>query len=246
MHQSNYIIQSNRQIADATFRLDLAGDSSAMVKGGQFANVAIDNFYLRRPLAVTEWSNEGISLIYKVVGEGTRKLSSMASGSVLNILTGLGNGFNADACKRRALIVSGGVGASPTFALAKELIASGKEVRVILGFNTRSECILEDEYLALGAKVAITTVDGSQGKKGFVTEVLEEMSEGCDYFYTCGPKVMMKAVCESLSDIDGEASLEERMGCGCGICYGCTCHTTEGPKRVCADGPVFSKNVIVW
>lgn len=246
MLQSNYTILSNKAIANGIFRLDLAGDSHAMERGGQFADIAIDGFYLRRPLAVTEWDENGISLIYKVVGDGTKKLASLRQGEILDILTGLGNGFNADACKRRALIVSGGIGASPTFSLAKELIAAGKEVRVVLGFNSKEDCILIDEYRAIGATVEITTVDGSEGTKGFVTQVLGKMSQGCDRFYTCGPKVMMKAVCEALERIDGEASLEERMGCGCGICYGCTCHTTDGPRRVCADGPVFEKNKIVW
>lgn len=246
MLQSDYIIRSNRKIADQTFRLDLMGDSTAMERGGQFADVAIDGFYLRRPLAVTEWNDEGISLIYKVVGEGTKKLSAMAPGESLDVLTGLGNGFDASSCSRRALIVCGGIGASPTFTLAKDLVAAGKQVNVILGFNSAAECILIDEYRALGAYVEVTTVDGTAGTKGFVTAVLDRMAEGCDYFYTCGPKVMMKAVCEALDGMEGEVSMEERMGCGCGICYGCTCHTADGPRRICADGPVFGKDKIIW
>ncbi|MBQ0097279.1 MAG: dihydroorotate dehydrogenase electron transfer subunit [Bacteroidales bacterium] len=246
MLQSKFIIKNNALIADQTYRLDLLGDSGAMERGGQFADVAIDGFYLRRPLAVTEWNEEGISLIYKVIGEGTKKLSTMTPGAALDILTGLGNGFDAGLCRKRALIVSGGIGASPTFTLAKDLIVAGRQVNVILGFNSADECILADEYKALGARVELTTVDGSTGTKGFVTALLPEMSEGCDHFYTCGPKVMMKAVCETLTDIDGEASMEERMGCGCGICYGCTCHTSDGPRRVCADGPVFPKDKIIW
>lgn len=245
MVESKFIIKANTLIADQTYRLDLLGDSSAMLRGGQFADLAIEGLYLRRPLAVTEWDDEGLTLIYKVVGEGTGKLSGFGPGRELDLLTGLGNGFNADACRNAALIVCGGIGASPAFSLAKELIAQGKKVNVILGFNKACEIILEEEYRALGARVAITTVDGSAGIRGFVTDALEEMAEGCDYFYSCGPKIMMKAVCEAL-EMDGEASLEERMGCGCGICYGCTCHTAKGPKRVCADGPVFKKEDIIW
>ena len=246
MQKNKYTILSNRLIAKETFRLDLEGDASEVVRGGQFADVAVEGFYLRRPLAVTEWSGRGMSLIYKVVGQGTRELSAMAPGSTLDILTGLGNGFDAGACRSAALIVCGGIGASPAFSLAKELIAAGRKVRAVLGFNTKDEIILADEYRALGAEVTVTTVDGSAGTKGFVTGVLQEAAQGCDYFYTCGPKVMMKAVCEALDGLDGEASLEERMGCGCGICYGCTCHTADGPRRVCADGPVFKKSKILW
>lgn len=245
MLESKFIIKANTLIADGTYRLELLGDSSATERGGQFADIAIEGFYLRRPLAVMQWNDEGISLIYKVIGEGTKKLAAMVPGQEIDLLTGLGNGFDADACKSKALIVSGGIGASPTFSLAKELIAKGKRVNVILGFNKADEIILEEEYRSLGAKLAITTVDGSKGIKGFVTDALADMAEGCDYFYSCGPKVMMKAVCEAL-DIPGETSLEERMGCGCGICYGCTCHTAKGPKRVCADGPVFKKEDIIW
>lgn len=246
MRQGDFIILSNRVIADGIFRLDLEGDGSAMKNAGQFADVAVDGFFLRRPLAVTEWNDAGISLIYKVVGEGTARLSTMTQGESLDVLAGLGNGFDLSACREKALIVCGGLGASPTFTLAKNLMASGKEVNVVLGFNTAGESVLVEEYRDLGVNVGITTVDGTSGVKGFVTQLIGSMAAGCDYFYTCGPKVMMKAVCEALEDIGGEASLEERMGCGCGICYGCTCHTADGPKRVCADGPVFKKEKIVW
>lgn len=245
MQEGRFIIKANTPIAALTYRLDLLGDSSATVRAGQFADIAVEGFYLRRPLAVTEWDDEGLSLIYKVVGEGTKKLSAMVPSQELNLLTGLGNGFDAQVCDNAALIVCGGIGASPAFSLAKDLIRRGKKVKVILGFNKAEEIILENEYRKLGAEVAVTTADGSAGIKGFVTDALPLMSDGCDYFYTCGPKVMMKAVCDALT-IEGEASLEERMGCGCGICYGCTCHTVKGPKRVCADGPVFKKEDIIW
>ena len=245
MQQGKFIIRSNREIADRTFLLEVEGDCIATQRAGQFADIAIDGFFLRRPLAVLQWDATKMSLVYKVVGEGTKKLAAMTPGEQLDILTGLGNGFDASLCRTKALIVCGGIGASPTFSLAKQLRERGIEVNVILGFNKASEIILEDEYKALGCKVAVTTVDGSAGVRGFVTDALQAMAPGCGCFYTCGPKVMMKAVCDAL-DIPGEASLEERMGCGCGICYGCTCHTQKGPKRVCADGPVFKKEDIVW
>lgn len=245
MKQGKFIITRNSEIAERTFRLEVEGDCSEFFRGGQFADIAIDGFFLRRPLAVTQWSKTNMSLIYKVIGEGTKKLATLSPGAELDILTGLGNGFDPDLCKEKSLIVCGGIGASPTFSLAKELIAAGKKVNVILGFNKATEILLEKEYEALGCKVTVTTVDGSAGIKGFVTDAFGTMADGCDYFYTCGPKVMMKAVCETL-EIPGEASLEERMGCGCGICYGCTCHTKKGPRRVCADGPVFSKEDIIW
>ena len=245
MQQGKFIIRSNREIADRTFLLEVEGNCSATQRAGQFADIAIDGFFLRRPLAVLQWDATKMSLVYKVVGEGTKKLAAMTPGEQLDILTGLGNGFDTSLCHTKALIVCGGIGASPAFSLAKQLRERGIEVNVILGFNKASEIILEKEYKALGCKVAVTTVDGSAGIKGFVTGALGTMAPGCECFYTCGPKIMMKAVCGAL-DIPGEASLEERMGCGCGICYGCTCHTSEGPKRVCADGPVFKKEDIVW
>ena len=192
-----------------------------------------------------EWDCEKMSIIYKVVGDGTAEMAGMTAGQSLDILTGLGNGFDASACKDGALVVCGSIGASPTFSLVKELIASGKKATVILGFNTKEDIILLDEYKAIGADVRIATADGSVGIKGFVTDAIKAIDPCFDYFYTCGPMVMMKAVCAMLPG-SGEASLEERMGCGCGICYGCTCHTEKGPRRVCADGPVFKKEDIIW
>jgi len=245
MRDSLYKILENKQIADKTYRMVLEGDTSGLERGGQFADIAIEGRFLRRPLAVQEWDGTTMAVIYKTVGEGTKEMSSMKPGSSLKVLTGLGNGFNADACKEKALVVCGGVGASPAFTLVKTLIAQGKQVTVILGFNRACEIVLKDEYEALGAKVAVATLDGSAGIKGFVTDAISALQPEFDRFYTCGPKVMMRAVCLKL-DGPGEASLEERMGCGCGICYGCTCHTTEGPKRICADGPVFKKEELIW
>lgn len=245
MKQGIYTVISNDRIADGTFRMRLGGDTSAIARGGQFVDIAVDGFFLRRPIAVQEWDSDSLTIIFKVVGKGTDVLSRMDPGESVDLLTGLGNGFDPDACSREALVVCGGIGASPAFSLTKELIGRGRKVTVILGFNKADDIILYDAYHALGADVRLVTLDGSEGLKGFVTDAIKVLNPSYDYFYTCGPKVMMKAVCELLEG-PGEASLEERMGCGCGICYGCTCHTEKGPKRVCADGPVFRKEDIIW
>lgn len=245
MKKAIYTIRENRGIASKTFRIVLEGDTSACTNGGQFADLGIPGKFLKRPLAVTEWDSEKMTLIYKVVGNGTEELSNMAPGASLEALTGLGNGFDPLRTERSALVVCGGLGASPAFTLVKELLALGKKVTVILGFNRADEVILEEEYRALGVEPVIVTMDGSKGLKGLVTDAISALKPDFDYFYTCGPKVMMKAVCGMIGGA-GEASLEERMGCGCGICYGCTCHTADGPRRVCADGPVFRKEEIIW
>ncbi|MCQ2183879.1 MAG: dihydroorotate dehydrogenase electron transfer subunit [Bacteroidales bacterium] len=243
MTRGQYVIKENVLVADRTWKLTLAGDTSALRRGGQFVNIAIDGFFLRRPLAATMWDGEGFCVFYKTVGKGTQVLSTKQPGEILDALVGLGNGYDASACRESALVVCGSLGASPTFTLVRDLVASGKKVEVILGFTGAADVILEKEYEALGAKVTVMTEDGSRGRKGLVTDAMPE--GGYDFFYTCGPLPMMKAVCQK-AICDGEASLEERMGCGCGICYGCTCHTNKGPRRVCADGPVFKKEDIVW
>ncbi len=245
MKKACYIIKENSLIADGVYLMRLSGDTSAILRAGQFADVEVEGFFLRRPLAVTEWDNDGFSMIYKVMGEGTAKMAAMRPGETLNVLTGLGNGFDASSAGRNALVVCGGIGASPCFSLVKELAAGGVRTTVILGFNTAADVILEREYRELGAEVAVTTADGSAGIRGFVTDAIAALKPEYDYFYTCGPKVMMQAVCAALEG-PGELSLEERMGCGCGICYGCTCRTASGAKRVCADGPVFKKEEIIW
>lgn len=245
MNKAEYKIIENRGVASKTFKIVLEGDTSACTNGGQFADLGIPGKFLKRPLAVTEWDSEKMTLIYKVVGNGTEELSKMARGASLEALTGLGNGFDPRRTERSALVVCGGLGASPAFTLVKELLALGKKVSVILGFNRADEVILEEEYRNLGVEPVIVTMDGSKGFKGLVTDAIAALKPEFDYFYTCGPKVMMKAVCGMLEG-PGEASLEERMGCGCGICYGCTCHTAGGPRRVCADGPVFRKEDIIW
>lgn len=245
MKKADYIIESNLPVADGVYHMTLVGDTSAILRGGQFADVAVDGFFLRRPLAVTEWDSEKFSIIYKVVGQGTEVMAGMQPGQSINVLTGLGTGFDASAAQKDALVVAGGIGASPCFSLVKELVGRGVHVTVVLGYNRACDVILEAEYRALGADVVVATMDGSAGIKGLVTDAIAAVNPPYDYFYTCGPKVMMKAVCDALQG-NGEVSLEERMGCGCGICYGCTCHTKSGARRVCADGPVFKKEEVVW
>ena len=245
MKQGPFLISSNNPIALQTWQMRLEGDSSALLRPGQFVNIAVEGFFLRRPFAARDWDSEGFDIIYKTVGEGTLALSHMGPGQTLDVLTGLGNGFNTDKCKSAALLVGGGLGASPLFPLAKRLVSEGKKVTVVLGFNTAAEAVLQEEYKALGVALHLATMDGSLGSKGMVTDSIEELHPSYDAFYTCGPKIMMKAVCSALKGA-GQASLEERMGCGCGICYGCTCSTANGPKRVCADGPVFNTEDIIW
>ena len=245
MNKSLYTIAENTLIAVKTFKLVLVGDG---VVEGEFVHIGIPGYYLRRPLSICDNENGRLTVVYKVVGEGTKVLSEMGVGAVLEVLTGLGRGFDPDACEASALLVGGGLGVPPLYLLAKELKARGKRVTAVLGFNKADEMILADEFKAVCDKVVISTADGSVGVRGFVTDALREMAghDGRhDYFYTCGPTVMMKAVCAALEG-PGEASLEERMGCGAGFCYGCSIQTENGPRRVCKDGPVFKKEELLW
>lgn len=235
-----YEIISNESVAPYVYKLKLAGDTQFITAPGQFVNIKIDGLFLRRPISVCDAENGMITLIYKVVGKGTEKLSKMQSGK-LDLLTGLGNGFDTSLSGQTPLLIGGGVGVPPMYLLAKKLIKEGKTVSVILGFNTKSEVFYEDEFSRLGASVTVTTVDGSYGVKGFVTAGVKE----CSYFYACGPEPMLKAVYNAVS-ADGELSFEERMGCGFGACMGCSCKTKYGNKRICKDGPVLKKGEIIW
>ena len=212
---------------------------------GEFVHIAVPGFFLRRPLSICDKEAGRLTIVYKVVGEGTRALSEMKEGTVLEVLTGLGRGFDPDACRCEALLVGGGLGAAPLYLLARELKAQGKKVTVVLGFNTADEIVMVREFEDICDTVAVSTLDGSVGVKGFVTDAIAGMARSYDYFYTCGPVVMMKAVCGML-ECPGEASLEERMGCGAGFCYGCSIETKNGPRRVCKDGPVFKKEELLW
>ena len=242
MKQVIFKITENKPLNALIMKMTLKGDNSG-VKAGQFINIKIDGFYLRRPISVCEIIDDGIVIIYKIVGKGTEVLSKLKEGESLDILTQLGNGYDLSASGDKPLLIGGGVGVPPMYQLAKELIALGKKVTVILGFNTQSELFYEKEFKALGASVIVTTVDGSYGVKGFVTDAMKDIDYS--YFYTCGPEPMLKAVHKS-SVSDGEMSFEERMGCGFGACMGCSCKTLTGNKRICKEGPVLKKGEILW
>ena len=234
-------IISNRKIAKNTYECVLSGDITD-IKCGQFVNITIDGQYLRRPISVCDAENCKLTLIYKVVGVGTEKMANMIPGTKLDLLTGLGNGYNAANAGDKPLLIGGGAGVPPMYKLCKELIGEGKKVSVILGFGSKDEVFYEDEFKALGAETYVTTVDGSYGIKGFVTDA---MDIDYTYFYTCGPEPMLKAVYNK-SETSGQFSFEERMGCGFGACMGCSCETKYGNKRICRDGPVLEKEEIIW
>jgi dihydroorotate dehydrogenase electron transfer subunit len=245
MQKLLFRIDGNDSVAKDIFSLRLSADIPVAVHSGQFVDIALDGFYLRRPISVCDCGPEGLTLVYKTVGEGTHQLSKMKVGAKLNLLIGLGHGFSTDACKSAALLAGGGLGAAPLHLLCKELLAQGKAVTVALGFNSADDIVLVEEYRKMGVTPLLATMDGSVGTRGFVTDAIAAAQPQYDFFYTCGPMKMMQAVCSMLKG-DGEASLEERMGCGAGYCYGCSCHTTVGTKRICKDGPVFRKEEIIW
>lgn len=235
-------VKSNELIAKSVYKMTLCGDTSEITNCGQFVNLKLDGFYLRRPISVCDVDGDTLTLIYKAVGKGTEKMSEMTEGEQLNVLTGLGNGYNLTKSGDAPLLIGGGVGVPPLYMLAKKLIKTGCSVSVILGFNTRDEIFCENEFKALGCKVDVTTVDGSYGTQGFVTDALPE---NYSYFYTCGPEPMLKAVYRA-TKTSGQFSFEERMGCGFGACMGCSCKTVTGYKRICKDGPVLEKEEILW
>ncbi len=242
MTQGIYRVEYNRALAPGVWELRLSGDTSALTAPGQFINIKLDGFYLRRPISVCDWDGEGITVIYKVVGKGTAALSSVEPGQDLDILCGLGNGFDVSKCGRRTLAIGGGAGVPPMYALAKALLAAGKTPIAILGFNKKDEVFYEDRFRALGVETAVTTADGSHGQKGFVTDALPETY---DFYCACGPIPMLKAVYDA-APTSGLLSFEERMGCGFGACMGCTCKTKYGNKRICKDGPVLEKEEVIW
>lgn len=240
-----YKIIENTPLTPAVWRMTLEGDTQWITASGQFVNIALEGRYLRRPISVCDYDDRTITLIYKVVGEGTAQMSRMTVGATLDVLTGLGNGFSTDVVTEQPLLVGGGVGVPPMYNLAKRLIAAGKKVSVVLGFNAASEIFYADEFRALGAEVVVATADGSAGTRGFVTTAIAECGIVFDYFYACGPLPMLRALCEATT-VGGQLSLEERMGCGFGGCMGCTCKTKYGNKRICKEGPVLTKEEIIW
>lgn len=241
MKQGFFEIIENKPLTKDVYRMRLFGDTSAITAPGQFVNIRLDGLYLRRPISVCDAEGKVLTLLYKVVGKGTEKMAEMESGT-LDVLTGLGNGYDTAVSGETPLLLGGGVGVPPMYMLCKKLLSEGKHVRVVLGFNTKDEVFYEEEFRSLGADVTVTTVDGSYGTKGFVTDAL---GEGYSYFYTCGPEPMLKAVFKAAAT-EGQLSFEERMGCGFGACMGCSCKTIYGNKRICKEGPVLRKEEILW
>ena len=240
-----YKVVANEPLTPDVWRMVLAGDTQWITRPGQFVNIELEGLYLRRPISISDWSEDTITIIYKVVGRGTEQMSRMSVGQELDVLTGLGNGFDVDVECQQPLLVGGGVGVPPLYRLAKELIARGRKVSVVLGFNTAKEVFYAEEFRALGADVYVSTADGSVGTKGFVTDAIRENGVEFDFFYSCGPLPMLKALCDC-TEVSGELSFEERMGCGFGACMGCSCKTLAGNKRICKDGPVMKREEIIW
>ncbi|MBQ5728526.1 MAG: dihydroorotate dehydrogenase electron transfer subunit [Mailhella sp.] len=243
MKKSLFTVEHTRQLTADTYEMILSGDTSAITAPGQFVNLDLPGHFLRRPISICNWTDEALMLLVKVVGAGTHDLVRSVPGTELDVLTGLGNGFDPAKAGDAPVLVGGGVGVPPLYGLAKKLIEAGKKPFVILGFNKAEEIFYAEEFKALGADVVVTTVDGSVGVKGFVTNALPET---ISFVYTCGPLPMLKALYKATGDVSGEYSLEERMGCGFGACMGCSIMTKEGAKRVCKDGPIFQKEVLEW
>ena len=243
MKQSIFTILSNEALTDSVYKMVLGGDTSAITASGQFVNIQLDGLYLRRPISVCDCQGDVLTIIYKVVGKGTEQMVAMTVGQELDVLTGLGNGYDLSLAGDSPVLIGGGVGVPPMYMAAKELVNMGKSVKVILGFNTKAEIFCEDDFKALGCDVTVATADGSYGVKGFVTNALEGMDYS--YFYTCGPEPMLKALYKATTT-SGQFSFEERMGCGFGACMGCSCKTITGYKRICKEGPVLKKEEILW
>ena len=243
MTQEIFEVLSNERIAKDVYRMVLCGNTSSITAPGQFVNIKIDGFFLRRPISVCDWEKDRLTLIYKTVGQGTEVMSTMTAGTQLDLLCGLGNGYDTSKSGDAPLLIGGGVGVPPMYGLCKALISEGKNVTVILGFNSADEVFYEDEFKALGAKTIVATADGSHGVRGFVTDAMKDTEYS--YFFTCGPMPMFKAI-EKIAVTSGQYSFEERMGCGFGACMGCSCKTKYGNKRICRDGPVLEREEIIW
>ena len=241
MKQVIFEIRSNDALTREVYRMVLTGDTSAITAPGQFVEIALPGKFLRRPISVCDWTENTLTLIYKVVGQGTEQMASLPALTKLDILTGLGNGYDLTRSGDNPVLVGGGVGVPPLYALCKALLLQGKKPSVVLGFNKESEIFLAKEFQALGVPTFIATADGSVGTKGFVTDVLNTLDYS--YFYSCGPMPMFRAM-EQVAKTSGQYSFEERMGCGFGACMGCSIQTKSGAKRVCKDGPVFIREEV--
>lgn len=243
MKQGIFEITENTKIAKDVFKMRLAGDTSGITGAGQFVNIKIDGFFLRRPISVCDFNENELLIIYRVVGKGTDRMSGLGAGQKLDLLTGLGNGYDLTVKTDKPVLIGGGVGVPPLYKLAKELKKQGKKVSVILGFNSKEEIFFEKEFKEIADRVLVCTADGTYGVKGFVTDALCDVDY--DYFFTCGPEPMFRAL-EKTVKTSGQFSFEQRMGCGFGACMGCTCKTLTGNKRICREGPVLFREEIIW
>lgn len=243
MKKGIFRVISNEPLTNNVFIIKLLGDTSAIESAGQFVNIALTGKYLRRPISVCDKNGDELTLIYKTVGAGTEQMSYLTAGEKLDILTGLGNGYDLSLSGKNPVLIGGGVGIPPLYLLCKQLINQNKTVSVILGFNDKNEIFFEKEFKNLGAKVYVTTVNGSYGTKGFVTDILKDIEYS--YFYACGPEPMFRAI-DKKAVTSGQYSFEERMGCGFGACMGCSCKTLTGNKRICKEGPVMKREEIIW
>lgn len=244
MKQSLFTIKSNEPLTSTVYRMVLEGDTSAITRAGQFVNIRLDGFFLRRPISVCDYDDTTLTILYKIAGKGTEAMKVMLPNMQLDILTGLGNGYDTEKSGDRPLLIGGGVGVPPMYRLAKNLLAEGKLPTVILGFNTKAEAFYIAEFEQLGLITLVATADGSLGSKGFVTDVVKTLAD-YTYFYTCGPEPMLQAL-SAVTLTSGQLSFEERMGCGFGACMGCSCQTKYGNKRICREGPVLEKEEIIW
>ncbi len=240
-----YTVRANEPLTHKTWRMLLSGDTTELTRAGQFVNLMIEGKYLRRPISVSDYREGELMLLYDVVGAGTKAMSEMKPGTKINTLTGLGNGFSEDKAVERPVLLGGGIGCAPLLNLARKLQARGIKPTVILGFNTEADVTMKEDFKKIGLDAIICTVDGTQGVKGFVTDAIKGLPFSPDYFYACGPMPMLRAVCTSLP-FPGEVSLESRMGCGFGACMCCSLETKDSAKRICKDGPVFSKDELIW
>ena len=242
MKQQILTITENAAVTKTVYRMTLTGEGLEQQNPGGFVNIRLDGLFLRRPISVYDSEPGRLTILYKVVGKGTEQMAGMKPGDALDVLTGLGNGYNLAKAGDAPLLLGGGVGVPPLYLLAKQLVSEGKKVHAVLGFNTAEEVFGEEAFKALGCGVTVTTADGSCGTKGFVTEALPAEYS---YFYTCGPEPMLRAVYRA-TKTSGQFSFEERMGCGFGACMGCSCKTITGYKRICREGPVLEKEEILW
>lgn len=243
--EKSFEVMTNRRLTDRTWEMRLSGDTSAFTAPGQFVEAAVEGCYLRRPLSVCDYSPGSLTLLYDVVGKGTSHMSRMVPGTRISLLTGLGNGFDVEASTDSPLLIGGGIGVAPLLNLAKTLIASGRNPKAVIGFGRGQDIVLQRELTEIGVETEVATIDGTRGVKGTVIDAIRERRIQFDYFYACGPGAMLRALCEQTSQ-SGELSLDERMGCGFGICMCCSIMTTDGPRRVCKDGPVFKKEKLIW